>query len=423
MITIKQNEELLRMKRHGTCRTNRFLALLLVGIAMVCAPMAEVKAKPAIIGIGDSIGEGVQSADAAWQTQVFGYLNLLSFQMGKDLSLPLIETSPYGFVNVTKGRTRIDPSVISTNAAVSGATINSLLYESAQAKDEDDMETEADLVLYPRRQTQIEYVESNPPEILVCWIGNNDALSAATTFYSMNASQLTDLDDFEKDYKALVDRLEKLVKDHGTKVIFANIPNVTDIGFLLDRKAAEELTGFSVKLPDGSYTSIFCVLLMKYLDNDKLVRFSNFVLDSKEIEKIQERIAGFNAIIDREARRIGMPVVDTNAKFAEVIENPPVFEGYTLSKNFLNGMFSLDGVHPSNIGHALIANEFIKTMNQSFGMDVPELDHSILTTLFLLDPNIDKDNDGQATGRQGVGLIETMAYLFNFTGDSNDTLN
>jgi len=135
---------------------------------------------------------------------------------------------------------------------------------------------------------------------------------------------------------------------------------------------------------------------------------------------IQSRTQAFNAIILREANRIGMPVVDVNAKFAEFKANPPVFSGMPLTNSILGGLFSLDGMHPSNIGHALIANEFVKTINQAFSLTVPELSPEILNSLFLQDPSIDKDGDGKATGRLGVGLIETLAYLAGLTGDVDD---
>ncbi len=397
-----------------------FLLLAILGLTVVFMPLRVMVAQPAIASMGDSIGEGVQAADAAWQTQVFSYLNWVSFQMGGDLTLPFIQTNLFGLVGNTSERSRVFPAEINTNVAVSGATINSLLNERANAQTETDISTETELVLFPRQQTQIEYVESAQPEMIICWIGNNDVLSAATAFGNMNASQLTPVADFDRDYITLVDRLGTLVTNNGTRVVFANIPNVTDIGFLVDRATAEAMTGFTVALPDGHFTSVIGVLLMKLLGNDNLVSDPNFVLDDVEVAEIQSRIQSFNTIIQREANRIGMPVVDVNEKFADVIVNPPTFAGISLSKSILGGLFSLDGVHPSNIGHALIANEFIKTMNQAFNMNVPELGQDVLTYLFLFDPSIDKDDDGKATGRVGVGLIETLAFLFGFTGDSDD---
>jgi hypothetical protein len=317
-------------------------------------------------------------------------------------------------------RSRIYPNRISTNVAVSGATTKSLLYQRANASSPAQISNETELVMYPLKLSQMEFAELVKPGLILCWIGNNDVLSAATAFGNMNASQLTPVADFERDYIALVDRLAVLVANNDSKVVFANIPDVTSIGFLVDRATAESLTGFAVPLPQGHYTSILGVLIMRLQGNAALVTDPNFVLDPNEVAVIRNRTEQFNAIIQREADRIGMPVVDIHARFNEFVVNPPSIAGITLRNRILGGLFSLDGVHPSNIGHALIANEFIKTMNQSFGMAVPELPGEVLAYLALLDPSIDKDGDGRATGRFGVGLVETLALIFGLTGDGND---
>ncbi len=97
-----------------------------------------------------------------------------------------------------------------------------------------------------------------------------------------------------------------------------------------------------------------------------------------------------------------------------------VFKGLRLSKGFLGGLFSLDEVHPSNIGHAILANEFIRTMNVAFGMNIPERNQDVFDLLTLLEPALDKDKDRKATGRPGVGLIETLAYVFGISGDPDN---
>jgi len=318
------------------------------------------------------------------------------------------------------GRSRIYPSWIGTNVAVSGATTNSLLYHRANAATTGEIGNELELVMFPRQMTQMEFVEFARPDLILCWIGNNDVLSAATAFGNMNASQMTPIADFEADYVALADRLGALVTNHGSKVVFANIPDVTSIGFLVDRATAESITGFAVPLPDGHFTSIIGVFLMSLEGNAALVSDPNFVLDADEVAAIRARTDAFNQIIQREADRIGMPVVDINARFNEFVANPPVVAGVTLRNRFLGGLFSLDGVHPSNIGHGLIANEFIRTINDEFGMSVPELPTEVLQYLALTDPSTDKDGDGRATGRLGVGLLETLAFLADITGDNND---
>lgn len=387
---------------------------------ITCLTMNATQGNPVLVGMGDSIGEGVQGADAAWQTQVFSYLNFLGFSMGAGNSLPLIQSNIFGAVGNTENRSRIEPDIISNNIAVSGATLHSLLNSAADATSPTLIDSELDLVLFPRQQSQIEFVEASLPAMVVCWIGNNDVLSAATSFSKLDATQMTSVKDFERDYTELVDRLGALVTSRNTKVVFANIPNVTDIGFLVDSERAADITGFPVNLPAGHFTSLIGALLMNIAGNDNLISSPDWVLDAAEVTLVLQRTQAFNAIIDEQAARIAMPVVDVNARFALYVNNPPKVLGIELTNKMMGGMFSLDGVHPSNIGHLLIANEFIDTMNQSFGMNLPKFSQHLLNVVFLLDPGIDKDQDGKSQGRLGVGIIETLAFLFGFTGDPND---
>jgi len=394
---------------------------LCLGIFLsVSSSLSSAAAAPMIVGMGDSIGEGVQAEDAAWQTQVFGYLNWLSFQMGGDLTIPYIQTNALGSTQDTQNRSRILPNDINTNVAVSGANVSDLLNDAADATTVEEMDDEVDLVMFPRMMTQMEYVESVLPELVACWIGANDALAAATSFDQLDASQLTPLDEFALAYVELADRLGALMTSHDTKVVLANIPDVTDIGFVIDRLAAEAITGFPVALPDGHFTTVITAVLMREQGNDALMANPNFVLDDVELDVIENRIAGFNVIIQAEADRIGAPVVDIQSTFAEIISVPPIYFGRPLTKSVLGGLFSNDGVHPSNLGQALVANEFIETINAAYGMTIPEISQATLNYIYLTDPSTDKDNDGKAKGRFGVGLLESLFFLLGFTGDPND---
>ena len=48
--------------------------------------------------------------------------------------------------------------------------------------------------------------------------------------------------------------------------------------------------------------------------------------------------------------------------------------GLTLTTDFLGGLFSLDGLHPTNTGYAIMANRFIRTMNEHFKKNIPFAD-------------------------------------------------
>ena len=56
------------------------------------APLAFGQiSSPVYVALGDSLGEGVQSADASYRTQPFSYPNLIAAQMGVNFPLPLIK--------------------------------------------------------------------------------------------------------------------------------------------------------------------------------------------------------------------------------------------------------------------------------------------------------------------------------------------
>lgn len=63
--------------------------------------------------------------------------------------------------------------------------------------------------------------------------------------------------------------------------------------------------------------------------------------------------------------------MDIHGLTAELQANGVVEGGQHLTTQFLGGLFSLDGVHPSNTGYALFANEFITTLNTTFAAGIP----------------------------------------------------
>src|ERR1700678_1597463 len=86
---------------------------------------------PAYVAPGDSLGEGVQSADASYRTQPYSFVNVIAKQLGVDFPIPLIQDGPLTSVLSVKGRTRIDPTVATFDLAVSGADTTSILNQAA----------------------------------------------------------------------------------------------------------------------------------------------------------------------------------------------------------------------------------------------------------------------------------------------------
>jgi hypothetical protein len=62
--------------------------------------------------------------------------------------------------------------------------------------------------------------------------------------------------------------------------------------------------------------------------------------------------------------------VDEHTSFERNANRGVEVRGQRLTVGFLGGLFSLDGVHPTNTGYALTANDVIKTINRAFEADV-----------------------------------------------------
>ena len=233
------------IQRSGRIRLLLSASFLLLGIAGA----ALAQERPMLVGLGDSIGEGVQAADANEHTQPASYLNWIAFKMQAAFPLPLIRSSAIGVVGDTDParRRRISPGVASLNLAVSGADIEDLLDDRADATTTDAIDDETDLVLFPRLGSQMEIAETLDPELLICWIGSNDVLGAVTSWDELNATQMTSEAEFAERFSELGERLGAL----QSKVVIANVPDVTKIGFAVTAEDLRKFTGSDHGLPQA----------------------------------------------------------------------------------------------------------------------------------------------------------------------------
>jgi hypothetical protein len=381
------------------------------------SPAAAVAQPPLLVGLGDSIGEGVQSGDANASTQPWSVFNIVAWRMGAPFPLPLVRTSPLAGVSNTSGRTRIDPGVRSPNLAVSGADVHTLLHDPATAVTVSDIDRETELMLFPRLGSQIEVAEALRPRYVLCWIGNNDALGAALDFSHLNATQLTPVDTFTADFTQLVERLEAT----GTKAVFGTIPDITAIGYLLNRQELARFLGSAYGLPAGNLTTLSAMLMVRLgLSSSAIFADPDYSLDPAEQAAISGHIGLLNGVIRTTVAAHGMAIVDTHDIFDYFARNVVTLFGAPLTTRFLGGWFSLDGVHPSNIGQTVAAIYFIDALNRRYGAAIPQIDANTLFLVANSDPFIDKDRDGRVQGRSGAGLLETMLALLGISGDSND---
>ncbi len=94
----------------------------------------------------------------------------------------------------------------------------------------------------------------------------------------------------------------------------------------------------------------------------------NWILSKDEILEVKTATDAYNATIQSIASSKGLAFVDANALMTQVANGGITANNFTVTSNYVTGGgFSLDGVHPSPRGYALISNEFIKAINATYG--------------------------------------------------------
>ncbi len=238
-------------------------------------------------------------------------------------------------------------------------------------------------------KTAFQQAKLYQPSLILCWIGMYDILSYAQYNAIYNVSEPpTPKEDFAKYYAELMDSL----KSTGAAVVVANIPDILDMPYfntvpgvvidtvtntpaLDDNGNQIPLTGVTegdlVLLPAKGFIKRGYGLPASFPNSNGEPLPDDVILDKNEQEIVSNLIDDYNAAIDSICLLRKIPVVDMYSFFKE-ITNTFHTAGLTVSANFITGGFySLDGIHPTDLGHALIANEWLRVINSSFRVSIP----------------------------------------------------
>jgi lysophospholipase L1-like esterase len=240
--------------------------------------------------------------------------------------------------------------------------------------------------------TQLQQVAGSSPTFITLWIGNNDALAAATSGIVIDGVTLTTLDSFTADYTTIV----KALAATGAKMAIANIPDVTTIPFVntIPSVVVNPANNEVVLGPDGQPIPLLGpngplgpgdhVLLSAATDlahglgvpialggtGEPLT--DSDVLSAAETSTIQARVVQFNQVIASQANAVGAALVDMNTLLTRLATTGVQVGGLTFNSSFLTGgVFAYDGVHPTHFGYAYTANAWISAINAKFGAKIP----------------------------------------------------
>ncbi|MBV8354161.1 MAG: hypothetical protein JO101_02490, partial [Candidatus Eremiobacteraeota bacterium] len=229
------------------------------------------------------------------------------------------------------------------------------------------------------------------------WLGANDLLKyifSAGTFGPTPTASL------QADIQTTVQTLQAA----GSQVVIANLPNVLHTAlFIPIANLGPALVGLGVpaaaalpfaggvaavnNLGPGSYV-LFSALgpIIAALPTGKppVLTPGSQVVPAAFAAGFQAVNDAYNAAIATVASATGAPLVDDRTALDQAAaQGVPVNPPKCCSSVFGGGLFSFDGIHPSNTGYAIIANLFIGAINAKWGTSIPPVN---VQAVYATDP-------------------------------------
>ena len=216
------------------------------------------------------------------------------------------------------------------------------------------------------------------------------------------------------------EQILQIATANGAKGVLATIPDVSEMPYFttipwngLTLDAANNTTLNSIYNPLGYYFSVGSnpFMIVDSTANDFAVRQilstelltlslpldsvkcnqmgvlfpirDEFVLDAGELQYLRGVIAEYNQIIRDLADQYNLAIVDV-FDFSKNLKSGFVYNGVTMSSKFVSGgAYSLDGIHFNAKGNALLANEFLKSINLKYKSRIPLLNANAFDATFF----------------------------------------
>ena len=419
------------MKFHRTAGKPVVLSLVFLVSSALAQGQARLDLSKLVV-VGDSLSAGVQNFSLLDTQQPHGYASVIAQQANVPLTLPLV---PYPGVPNVLQLTSLNPVTVApvpgaspnpprdnpcqqpTNLSVPGVTLEQALTLAPTATPANPVDAWVDVVLgfpnplasaachtTPSVLTEVQQAIALQPTAVIEWLGNNDAL-VPSLIGELNT--LTPLSTFAASYDSALDAL----KQTHAKLITATIPDVTKISYFtpvatLAAQVNLPVTVVAAKLgigPGDLLRPTAAPIAMAILSNQTSgplprncpapplslpVATVPCLLTAPDAAYVQLTVDAYNVIILAESFAHGATVVDIHALVDQVAKSGYTANGKHLTLGFLGGFISLDGIHPTNTGYAVIANKFIEVMNSSFGTSIPAANVDAIAALDPLVPPV-----------------------------------
>ena len=437
------------MRPTGVGRVPQVLGLVSVLICPAIA-MAQVSFER-YRALGDSLSHGTQGGLIVdYRTQPRAWPVLLAGKMGTTFRLPLLEKA-----NLFSLQRREDYPSYETchNLACNGADVDDTYDDTCQEIGwwlfgwDTNFEN---LVLAPRYgQSQVSAAVADDATFVTYFLGGNDFLKCILRYGTVLApiewlgvdpeplggKSPTSQTDFYNRYKYAITQLYA----SGRGICVGTFPTLENIAGVLDKEELTAIVGPN-PMPEDCYTNeiVMAAILRAWIPawNVDMVANDDNYYTPAELQEINDAVIGFNATIRAIAADPNHPcaVADVEQLINDLAAGDIHVNGWRINDQYLinnvgkprTSVYSSDGVHPSDIGHALMAATFIDAINDFYGTSIPQFTEGELTAILNNDRFADNDGDGEIEGLDYDELTEAFYYNANFflggsyTGDSGE---
>jgi lysophospholipase L1-like esterase len=399
--------------------------------------------------LGDSLSHGTQGGLIVdYRSQPRAWPVLLAAKMGTEFRLPLLERQ-----NLTSGNRRQDWNSYQYchNMACNGASTDDT-YQKAATKIQwyqlGYSWSYEDVVLAPRwGQTQVSATASDNPTFVSFFLGGNEFLQSILRYGTLfefadwvgidiqplGGRAPTSQETFRYYYENAIHQLYA----PGRGMALGTFPTLDHIAAVLDKAELTAIIGPN-PLPEGCYTSeiIMAAIIRGWLPNwtnDLLTDDRNYYTPA-EFQQLNDAVIGYNNTIREIAADPNHPcaVADLESLVEQQVAPGLVHvNGWRITDKYTianvgkprASMYSSDGVHPSDIGHALIANSFIDAINRCYGTNIPMYSDAELTAILNNDRFADNDGNGRIEGLSSDAFYYCVNWFLGdtYTGDSGET--
>lgn len=381
---------------------------LLAAALLLAVPAAAPATFGTYVAVGASHDAGYTNGSLVETHQVLSYPALIARQAGvAGFQLPLVGEP--GLPPELVLASLLPSPVIVTKASQAGAPKNlgldrpydNLSVPGATSVDvttrEGDQGGLHDLILRGRGTQLAQALSRAPTFVTVGFVAGNDVLGAALRGRAVDGVTMVPLEATRAAYRAIITSL----RGAGATVVATNVPDVTALPFVTTlspyvvNPATGEpvlvggqrvpLLGPSGPLPQGSYVTLAASSLLAQgigvptsLGGRGVALPDEVVLDPAEVGTIRDRVSAINSLIRETCQANSVALVDAHALLEEFSTTGRVVGGVVLSADFLTGgIFGYDGIHFTDLGQAVFANEWIRVINANGGDGgkvIPEVD-------------------------------------------------